>query len=140
MIQSLIQLVTIITIHHSQVLSLNELVFDPINVKKHSLTYILFNPTLEQKKIFVGSFWTFKLICGFKCSNRNENKDLHIINEKGGTLVNFLTNIELRLQTKCNEPNALLYKMIACLFALKYFFIQMKFWFFLGIFLNNKCL
>jgi hypothetical protein len=40
MIHFLIQLVTTITIHHSQVLSLNELVFYPINVKKQGLTYI----------------------------------------------------------------------------------------------------
>jgi hypothetical protein len=36
MIQFLIQLVTIITINHSQVLSLNEVVFYPINVKKQA--------------------------------------------------------------------------------------------------------
>ncbi len=40
-IQILIQLVTIKTIHCSHGLSIDELVFDPISIKKHGLTYII---------------------------------------------------------------------------------------------------
>jgi hypothetical protein len=40
-IQFSIQLATLITIHHSQGLSLDELVFDPIDIKKHELTYTI---------------------------------------------------------------------------------------------------
>jgi hypothetical protein len=52
-IQFSIQLATLITIHHSQGLSLDELVFDPTNIKKHELTYITIFHIRTKEKLFL---------------------------------------------------------------------------------------
>jgi hypothetical protein len=52
-IQFQIQLATTITIHSSQGLSLDELVFDPTNVKKHGLTYTTLFHIPTKEKLFL---------------------------------------------------------------------------------------
>jgi hypothetical protein len=52
-IQFSIQFVVVRTIHCFQGLSLNELVFDPINVKKYGLTYTTLSHILTKEKIFL---------------------------------------------------------------------------------------
>jgi hypothetical protein len=47
-----IQLVIVRTIHCSQGLSLDELVFDPTNLKKHGLTYITLSRMQTKEKLF----------------------------------------------------------------------------------------
>ncbi len=52
-IQFLIQFVVVKTIHCFQGLSLDELVFDPINVKKHGLTYTTLSRIQTKEKLFL---------------------------------------------------------------------------------------
>ncbi len=52
-IQFSIQFVVVRTIHCFQGLSLNELVFDPINIKKYGLTYTTLSHILTKEKIFL---------------------------------------------------------------------------------------
>ncbi len=52
-IQFRIQPVTTKTIHRYQGLSLDELVFDPTNVKKHGLTYIPLSRIQIKEKLFL---------------------------------------------------------------------------------------
>jgi hypothetical protein len=55
-IQFPIQLVATKTIHCYQGLSLDELVFDPTNVKKHGLTYIPLSRIRTKEKLFLLAF------------------------------------------------------------------------------------
>jgi hypothetical protein len=52
-IQFPIQFATTRTIHHFQGLSLNELVFDPTNMKKHGLKYTTLSQVQTKEKIFL---------------------------------------------------------------------------------------
>jgi hypothetical protein len=63
MIQFPIQFVITTTNHCSQNLSLDELVFDLVNVLKHGLTYTI---NQKKKKKINGSFPTLKLFYGSK--------------------------------------------------------------------------
>jgi len=55
-IQFPIQLVVVKTIHRSQELSLDELVFDPTNIKKHGLTYTTLSHIQTKENLFLLTF------------------------------------------------------------------------------------
>ncbi len=48
-----IQLTIVTTIHHTQGLLLDELAFDPTNIKKHGLTYTSFSHTWTKENLFL---------------------------------------------------------------------------------------
>ncbi len=62
-IQFLVQLALRITIHHSQGLSLNELVFDARNVNKHGLIYTTLYHIWTKEKLYLWIFLQHQFFC-----------------------------------------------------------------------------
>ncbi len=71
-IQFSIQLTTIKTIYHFQGLSLDELIFDPTNVKKHGLTYTTLSHIRTKKIYFCQLFSNMNFFMWTKNTCRNE--------------------------------------------------------------------
>jgi hypothetical protein len=76
------QLATVKINHHSQGLSLDELVFDPTNIKKHGLTHITLSHIQTKEKIF--------LLTPFQHDNSYVDLRIHVEMNRLKKIVNWI--------------------------------------------------